>query len=78
MPLSSDTPYRESAFTRANHVGYRIFNQRVFAVAFPSASPSTPLLTSAMVQAESSSAAANKRLKPNTNGSSPDYELPWY
>jgi replication factor C subunit 2/4 len=31
-----------------------------------------------MVQAESSSAAANKGLKANTNGASSDYELPWY
>lgn len=31
-----------------------------------------------MEQAESSSAAARKALHANTNGTSPDYELPWY
>ena len=31
-----------------------------------------------MVQAESSSAAARKVLKADMNGSSPDYELPWF
>ena len=31
-----------------------------------------------MVEAESSTAAARKALKANTNGATPDYELPWY
>jgi len=31
-----------------------------------------------MEQAESSTAAAHKALHANTNGASPDYELPWF
>ena len=31
-----------------------------------------------MEQAESSTAAARKALHANTNGASPDYELPWF